>query len=353
MGSCRPWSHKIKNSFLRYQFLIITAGITFIIFQFALNWTLINRLDDIHATPTRSIKIFPTKAIDFEKELSLIIDDTVLQNEKRAFVCITGQLGRLELENKVNTIFKPMLDGGYELDLHFILGTGAMKFTQLAVKKDHPAVHSNIFSAFNNEDEIKQFLERYSIYNVNINSLEQMESPPINSDYLLAVLKDYHNKDRENLEVINRIIGNARMFETYRHCWDGAVHRGEEYSVHLRIREDVGLEKKIKLEIIDNIGKNKVITSDCRTWNGMNDRFAIVSPNIAQIYYQSPYQKQIDGSALTSVRNSETYFKYIYSSSGIKVVSTKLLRGVRKLYINAKGESKFYEEEPICPMDGK
>ena len=42
---------------------------------------------------------------------------STIKSVKRAFVCITGQLLRLELENKMKNLLGPFIDSGYEVDV--------------------------------------------------------------------------------------------------------------------------------------------------------------------------------------------------------------------------------------------
>ena len=48
---------------------------------------------------------------------------------RRSFVCITGQLERLELDNKINSVLFPLRAAGYEPDIALVLDDSSLRVT--------------------------------------------------------------------------------------------------------------------------------------------------------------------------------------------------------------------------------
>ena len=87
------------------------------------------------------------KANGVEKDTTEAENDVV---EKRALVCITGQFVRAELENKMETLIKPIQSAGYQVDVALVLSTGNIW---------NKAPHSDYLASFEKEEQVLEYLK--------------------------------------------------------------------------------------------------------------------------------------------------------------------------------------------------
>jgi hypothetical protein len=330
------------------------------------------------------------------------------QNKSRALICITGQMRRLELENKVQNLFKPLQDAGYETDLALVLTRGRAQFTNLRIRQDR----------FITEKSVNDFLADYPEINL-LNPPEfmydRLENPNVPAIYYMMLKTKTGREWRTYEEELDRAQNHVRIFDAYKRCWEmvnsktneherlsteNAIHSNKStekqqppYDVYIRIREDVGFEQPLNATLVDSLlpppaskavegdsntnqkqttpnraPSKTVITTDCRPWNGINDRLALVSSTAAESFFlhpnavlrDDPYQSLSRGGDTTlsvdweEVRNPETLLMEVYRKSNITLIASPFLRGVNRVVrsTDVKGKFEFHEddiEEPLCP----
>lgn len=77
-------------------------------------------------------------------------ENDVVENQKRAPVCITGQFVRVELKNKMETLIKPIQSAGYQVDVALVLSTGNVW---------NKALGSDYLASFENEEQVVEYLK--------------------------------------------------------------------------------------------------------------------------------------------------------------------------------------------------
>lgn len=268
---------------------------------------------------------------------------TATSDRPRIFVCITGQLQRLELQNKFRTLIQPMKKAGYGVDLALVLSSGDATYQLRKVRKQKP--HS---SSFSSPEEVLEFInKRARVLNPQNLTYTKPVNHPVNPQYLYhrAVLKKSPKiKTKQTFpavwsvveEALQRSLANTIMMESYTRCWNWAQQSGESYKWYVRIRDDVGFKKPlIPKKTYDKIkGTSSLMTSIANTNGGMNDRMAIVGPKAANCYFNIPYIKMFDGSYLDDgMKNTESFFQRQYWSNScgdrkqIRVKPRKMING--------------------------
>ena len=252
-------------------------------------------------------------------EISLIEDYEV----KRAFVCITGQLMRLELENKMKNLIGPLLDGGYEVDVALVLAQGNASFQSHKKPKNVSAV------PFADEASVWRWLSNYNASIVSKHITYPADSNiPVNPQYWLqkGSLVDQIHENFLADYTQQQVIANFRMVESYTRCWHDVVASGKTYSLFVRARDDVGFSSPINTSLLhQELGSKPrvMVTSAFRTNGGINDRLAFVSYDSASCYFNIPFVKFFDGSNLdVAMRNSESYFKRVYWHTNCAEIQT-------------------------------
>ena len=306
------------------------------------------------------------------------IESNAVEERKSAFICITGQLGRLELENKMRNIIKPMRQNGYHISVAIVMSKGKPIFTHSAAKEER---YDHLRKAI----EYLRSLPYVRVLNPAWTAYYPIKNPNPPAVYYVGLKKH----DRGKLEeVFERAENHVRMFDSYQRCWDierkDALTQYPEvellppaHDVYIRIRDDVGLTKPLNMTMVNQFrtfSQSKwnpkiMITSDCRTWGGINDRMAIISPAAAQEYFLNPYQalavdpyrgfgksgkNKIDWD---KVSNTEGLLKSLYEASDIHIIQSEYLRGVNRIVLKKEGNElidAFHHADntaAFCPDD--
>lgn len=299
---------------------------------------------------------------------------------KKAFVCITGQLARLELENKINNLLLPIQQEGYHVDVALVLSGGKSAFTNENVGKRADLRPKERIPFYEELPEALDVLLRYNMTVVSPHSKEygtyfKLRDPVIHLQYLEG-LYYAQKKMRTFEEQRKRAQNHPRIYESYQRCLAFAEQSVKKatafagtdptmdsptvesyYDTYIRIREDVGFEEPLSTRILRNLvnpPRGSITTTECRGWYGMNDRFAVVSPDIAKVYFDRPYRifqrhEHLGGHIVV---NPETYLLYAYTTAGINVFGMPELKGITRIYKTRDGKTDFYQEDKklsFCP----
>lgn len=299
------------------------------------------------------------------------ITDTMSEVNKSAFICITGQLSRLELENKIRTLMEPLHGQGYNIDVALVLSEGEPKFTNKAADEKRYDSLKDALKVFKNLSYVR-------VLNPNFKAYSPIPNPNPPAVYYMSLKKV---DERPFEEVLERTESHVRIFDSYQRCWDlerkdaFANRQGALHDLYIRIREDVGLSIPVNMTMLNEFttfshtNKPKLIlVTDCRSWGGINDRMAIVSPAAAQEYFWNPLEvmahpyrgfgengmNHVDWSTIWT---PESLLKQVYVSSGMHIIQSKFLRSVRRIVIKEKIGEKIIDGyhpgdwKAFCPED--
>jgi len=276
------------------------------------------------------------------------------EEKKRALVCITGQLARLDLENKIDTLIKPMQDVGYDVDVALVLSSGTPVFS--AEKKPKNDTAPTFASVKEVWDLLKtrgfRVISEESTYVPNRNI-------PGNPEFVyqkaMEVIDYILQKQRISRTEFENILfkfvrANFVMVESYTRCWKDVVRSGRRYDLYVRARDDVGFLEPVESSVFEPMPSRTLISGACRTWSGMNDRFAFVSPDSAECYFNLPFVRFYDGNPLgKNKHNTETYFKNVYEENKCAQVNASK----ELLPFLMRGGRVWAEDvaQPFCPKD--
>lgn len=262
--------------------------------------------------------------------------------QTRIFVCISGQVLRLELQNKVQAVFSPLQKAGYDLDIALILSEGEAHFTNSKNQVGEPA--------FLNYSQAFTYLTTKGYNVLTREPTNQAEQPVVNQHY------ENKLKQRANniVSLQERAIFDLRQYEALTKCWR-AVPRPNNYEFLLRIRDDTGLEEPLpvaELAAVLQANSSRVaITTDCRAHGGMNDRMAFISIDAAEDFLLSPFMSYYTKPIHAKVKNSESFLYQTYQREGITIIKTPKLRGVlRYKTVNGTSVPMSHElKKRMCP----
>ncbi|CAB9512856.1 expressed unknown protein [Seminavis robusta] len=289
-------------------------------------------------------------------------------DEKRAFICVTGQFDRFELENKIKNLFAPLQRSGYKTDAALVLSNGEASYTN--AKKNR--VSNKFESFYANFSDAVMDLQQSDIRVLTLNgTYPRLENPPVHHHYLSLMHKS-QKKVRTWREQTERAGNHGRIFDSYRRCLEHADEAAKEagygernaqsyYDLFVRIRDDSGLNRP--LPSMENVmfdaippPPNSVVVTECRNWHGMNDRFAIVSPDVARTYFEHPYNVVAHGLFLDPkvVKNPESFLLNAYTLAKVHVLGHPNLKRVNRVVKLHSGVVKFYRDDKYkagCPPE--
>ena len=258
--------------------------------------------------------------------------------ESKAFVCITGQLSRLELTNKISNILTPLskfYNG--QVDIALVLDVGGSYFTNVGASSDADAK-----LAFSSAEKAVQMLHQNGFKQSRYIKFSPDSHPVINPAYLaqlggLRIQKQLINGLISSKDQLGVAEGHARMFASYEYCLRALQRHANvangseqvntlgdeksvseklgEYSIVVRLREDSVFAKPVHISYLARmVEKSKgIITSDCAHFRGINDKGALVHPSIAEAFFSSPIKHFLEPLVnATEVVNTETYLNYVY-----------------------------------------
>ena len=303
----------------------------------------------------------------------LVSKELSISQPKKAFVCITGQLGRLEMENKIRTLIAPLQENGYEVGVALVLARGQAHFTHGSKPEERYDSEQAVMALLEGLPAVRVLNGPNFLYKAKIHP----KPPQIHVDKLLK------NDSKHAFErVYERAQNHVRMFESYKRCWDieredAHLHRQEEYpppqfDVYFRLREDIGFREPFNITLVNEFVEfsrsetkpRVMLVSDCRSWRGINDRMAMVSKYAAEDFFYSPYQlflepdkrfgekgNQVDWSRTVG---TEAILQRVYEANDIRIVKSKYIRGVDRIIMEQKGDEyvdRFHwaDNKGFCP----
>ena len=288
---------------------------------------------------------------------------TSAATSKRAFVCVTGQLSRLVLPKQMESIYQPLLDSGYQLDIALILNDGPVHFTNGVTP-----VNDQAFPTFQSALDYLHLQQNQTRFSSGLTILTyeptaamdvKRQDSTVRPDYTAKMDKSYGSDEYKKRRVEN----HARQFFNMQQCnkyFDERI----SYDFVLRLREDVAIQTpwntstihKLQAMLLQSPSKPVISTSDCRHHGGINDRLALLSANVARQYFSLPFETILGTKPLhRRIHNPESFQYYLYKQHA-RIIKSPLLRGVVKYYakINQNGTTNYHvassEQNDWCPL---
>jgi hypothetical protein len=287
-------------------------------------------------------------------------------NGTASFVCINGQLERLELDNKLETLLNPILeDIGGTVDIALVVTENQALYTKIRVS-DQRAMHKPAFSRY---QEAVEYLTSRGFNVVTTEPTAHSEDPMVYPEYEMRLAQLANDKKIKTKELFagnkKRAQNHVRQAISGELCYRHMLATGKDYSrgIVTRWRDDVGFKHRLDIAKFntwihdpphikekDDFGVQKafrptMVTPHCRNWNGLNDRGAFVHPDGAYAFFMAPLAAFSSAQPLPSKRicNYERFLRYLYNQEGFYYVPTRELYPVPMF--NNNGAGVFREEE--------
>ena len=242
---------------------------------------------------------------------------------RSAYICITGQLSRLELHNKINQLFSPLHALGYSLYIGLALSEGVPNFSnnnsgaKLALKKSISDVISEL-SSVKGVKEVRHYPPRFDQLKFNSNYEKLLGTDVYLTDNDTVILDTYITNQAE------LAFNNARQYKTLQYC-NNQRNIESETDFIVRVRDDALMFRLDLRQILELVYNGAVVTSKCDQWKGINDKMAFAPSSRASNFFNVPYEEYLtfDVSPLNiTALNAEQFYNIAYKKHGFRLVSS-------------------------------
>jgi hypothetical protein len=285
----------------------------------------INHAESEINEPTRRSHSLGSLEMNLEKNEDFV-DDSDPSGNRRGFICLTGQLARVEVESKIENIVKPMKNSGFgAVDLVFVVDSQLNHRTNAKRKKGNSKGLRSV-EFFKNSTTLLDAVERSSkalLDTVRYVEADHLAEVDVSMRYVRDLDSNYQESDMAFAK--QRAQNHARQYKQYQGCLDAikenTVSAGA-YDIIVRVRDDLYVAKPINIaEVMETIVPNSIITSKCDQNLGINDKGALVHPSAAERYFMLPLKNLNNDAFLRSnkIINPEQFLKRSYTDSGLKI----------------------------------
>ena len=270
---------------------------------------------------------------------------TPATSQRRSFVCITGQLSRLEMQNKIATVLEPLRRSGLPPDIAFVVDDG------ISITTNDQRVEATYRPAYGSFHDVVDELRSYQYTVLTDGPYHQTEQVLVPPDYLKYL---HHRSSFDANKTEERAANNVRMMESWSQCYvemSRDVERMATYDVVMRIREDTGFLSAIDFNKVQQDLRDDplaMINNGCRAWydgRAMNDKMGIMSRESARAYFELPFHNMYAEPITDGMKNTETFFYSTYTNAGYHVTRSTHIRNVVKLVSGDDGTTMLFQQE--------
>ena len=270
-----------------------------------------------------------------KKTKDIYEDSNNLKRSKNVYVCITGQLSRLELRNKIDKLFSPLHDRGYKLFIGLALTTEPARY----VNND-------------NGDKMRLYTSIGEVQKILLNASGVVEVKYLSTvnnlgDVYLNLF--YQQSLGHTNNSTSRVELNARQYRALQHCNQPNISNNSSFFI--RLREDTFIER-INLDPIISLAQDgAVVTTECDAWWGMNDKMAFGPGSRASDFFLSPFEYYLSFKKHVKNFNPERLYLNSYEDEGFTLASSPDFI-VTKAVTTIKRERELASERPVINGDG-
>ena len=270
---------------------------------------------------------------------------TPTTSQMRSFVCITGQLSRLEMQNKIATVLEPLRQAGLPPDIALVVDDG------ISITTNDQRIEATYRPAYGAFQDVVDELRSYQYTVLTDGPYHQPEQVLVPPDYLKYL---HHRSSFDASKTEERAANNVRMMESWSQCYvemSRDVERMASYDVVMRIREDTGFLSAIDFDQVQQDLRDDPLAMNnngCRAWydgHAMNDKMGIMSRESARAYFELPFHNMYAEPIIDGMKNTETFFYSTYTSAGYHVTRSTHIRNVVKLVSGEDGTTMLFHQE--------
>ena len=257
-----------------------------------------------------------------------------------AFVCITGQIQRLELKAKINKVIVPLKAKFGKVTVALVMATGDAYFVNAGAHGHKPTGPSPF-----TRDLAEKYMRAAGVGEVIWAEVMPKEHPYVNQN-----LVEQQNINQGDLFTavaarVGREENHARQYETLQSCYTASdLHKGWEPDIIVRMRDDT-IPTTIDLDQVQTLLDGQpaegqierpkqpvIVTPACANWSGMSDKIAFLRSEAAESYFNAPAQMYPLDPGPKKLQNPEMYYQHTYAQSGVNVQATDAIQAITCRY---------------------
>ena len=246
--------------------------------------------------------------------------EPITDHSNWAFVCITGQLQRLELRSKLERIIAPLAARYPDVVVGLALSVADAHYTN----PDKDDAHEQMPYPYT-MDTARHMLTSAGATRVHVLTPVHNDSVPINQQ----IFDQYDKKDRGKAFLLHRAKNHIRQYEALAACEEGLKLHSTAPDVVFRARDDAYV---VSADMDALIAQTRVqqgttlLSMQCASWGGINDNFAVLSGwaqnRKGSQYFTAPLQLYHRSNIPRDVINPETYYADTYKRIGLHMQTT-------------------------------
>ena len=266
------------------------------------------------------------------------------KERKRAFVCITGQLSRLELANKEENLFRHWHEK-FDVDIDVALVLSETNYTSVRRGGNIEQVYFSTLEVADRLNEIP------GVYVLNTDDFVPSENPVVNPIYYSQRSADNSQSEQQKF---HRAQNHVRQFESMAKCYYHMAQSPraiQKYDIVHRVRDDSGYYLPVPFDKLYRMTQKEpktIVSSSCQQHLGINDRGSFVSPVAAYDYFVHPIIFMYTQSLPKDVRSTEMFLMNTYAKT-THLVETHHFRMFR-IFTSTINETEYYPGTDILRL---
>ena len=235
---------------------------------------------------------------------------------KRAFVCLTGQLSRLELGSKINNVFRPMSQR-FEVDVAIVLAD-TLRFSNPNVVT---ALHEAEF--LDKEHVVRTLQQSGAVTHIDYNNHSHSNAPLVSASHVKNLDKPEMKPSQRLVRAENHVHQMRSKFQCDLRLQLWQEERQMKYDLVVWLREDVIIGSHGISSELFNIPENTVVTAAMEAWNFTNDKAAFLHPSVRKVFFSYPLLEYV-GQQHT-FQSPEIFLSSIMDKYEVKVIRSRSL----------------------------
>ena len=264
-------------------------------------------------------------------------------NNSSVYVCITGQLSRLELHNKIHKLFLPLHQRGYKVYIGLALTSA--DDTAFYTHNDN----GDKMQLYTNMTQVKQILLNVSgVSGVrHFEKINSMGSIPFNENFLKSLM------NKTGINNTNYVTNTARQLRALQYCYQG-TNMATDAALFVRMRDDTIIHDINFNSVLKQAQDGALVTTACDAWRGINDKMAFGPRSLAMDFFMRPFECYVSMDKVFVKLNTEILEHQCYLKHGLKMVTTDDYLVTKKslTIVEKKKEHDDGDGDTICMVKG-
>jgi hypothetical protein len=252
-------------------------------------------------------------------------------------LCITGQLGRVEVKTKIDMVLKHAASLNHVVDVVLALqNSSRLQFVnseavKVALKSQNTTEYQSPADSM-----ARRGLQTYSRY-YRESFVESMATTLLNEEYIQHLDKSGMNSERRKARARSHISQWYHMSRCWKEFQDLEYEHQFRYDSFVRLRDDAYVLAPIDSSAVVSLAKSRtdqvIVVPHCEAWTneGMNDKAALVSRAAAHNYFVSPIDyfylrwETIKSHHRNSTISPERFIAWCYAARKVRIVKLTLV----------------------------